>query len=378
MLPTVVLYESHAAWSEPEWSSESRKHLAGIASGLQHIPQSFAHSSQPTDLARISLWVTACSAALSVPGGVKDAHGDVLPAAVGGQKSASKYMSRIMAGLRSSITDDSMAKSLETLSILLKLWQKENRENALSIVRKCKLSWSSVLFRAAPTETIKGKRGKPENKVIRSPSKPSKSPWLAASERSALGDLLKDDWSFLDGYRESWQALGSQEQHKQFNKFVSNIKAKYTELKTLSDSIHAKLGKRKYWIERQCKADGYKPKPKKGESESFLMAAHFFSKDLSTTKLGVKKVFCPSTYLVDNKYANDKNWASLIGTTDEVLRLSSATTTQQQFGDTFRLWGIWADIFKPVFRKSEKVDEDAPQTDSFNMYTILAAEKPKK
>jgi hypothetical protein len=376
MLPRVVLYESTNGWSEPEWSAESRKHLAGIASGLQQVPQSFAHSSQPTDLARICLWINTCSSALSVPGGVKDAQGDVLPSTVGGQKSAAKYMSRIMAGLRSSITDDAMLKSIETLSMLLKLWQKENHAKALSIVRNCKLSWSSVLFRAAPTDTIKGKKGKPDQRVIRSPSKPSKSPWLTPAERSELGNLLKDDWSFLEGFRDSWALLSSQEQHKQFSSYIRQIKDKYSELKTISDSIHAKLGKRKYWIQRQCKIDNFKPKPKKGESDSFLLSAHFFSKDLSGTKMGIKKIFSPVTYLDNKKYGTDDAWASLVNTTSEVLRLSSATCTVSQFGPATPLWKIWSDIFKPVFKANETQNEDAPQLEDFNMYTVLEAKKP--
>jgi hypothetical protein len=304
---------------------------------------------------------------------VPDAQGDVLPATIGGQKSASKYMSRVFSGLRANITDESTNKAVETLSMLLKLWQKQNAQKALSIVRKCKISWSSVLFRAAPTETIKGKKNKPEQKVIRSPSKPSRSPWLSPAERAELGNILKDDWSFLEIFREKWTLLQPEEQHDQFINYIKQIKAKYSELKTLSDSIHAKLGKRKYWIERVCKADNFKAKPKKGESEAFLMSKHFFTKDLSTTAFGVKKIFSPLTFLTQDKWMSVELWGNLTHLKDgeDILRLSSADFSSERAGPAYGLWRIWADTFRPVIRRDSRIEEEAPQLETFNIFSKL-------
>jgi len=374
-IPTCVIHESSAGWSEPEWSAESRRHLGGLLSGIQRKPDSFAHTSAPADLARISLWITTCAAALSQPGGVTDAQGDVLPSSVGGQKSASKYMSRVMASLRAGITDEKCVKAIETLSILLKLWQKAHYSDALSIVRKCKLPWSSVLFRAAPTETIKGKKNRPDQTVIRSPPKPSRSPWLASAERAELGNLYKDDWSFLEDFRSRWNKLEALQQHRQFNTFIRDIKAKYEELNSISNSVHAKLGKRKYWIERICKQDGYKPKVKKGESESFLLAAHFFKKDLSKLDIRVKKIFSPLQYLDNTKYPVKSTWGQLLdGAEDSDFTIQASAFSLDEEGECFRLWQIWAEIFVPTITNSVKRVDDPPLIDTYNPFSVLPQE----
>jgi len=370
-VPTCVLHQSSAGWSEPEWSSESRRHLAGLLSGLESVPQSFAHTSSPADLARISLWITACASALSVPGGVGDTQGDVLPSSVGGQKSASKYMLKVISGLRSNITDESCLKAVDTLSVLIKLWQKSKRVEALSIAKKCKLSWSAILFRAAPTEVIKGKKRQPDQTVIRPPVKPSRSPWLSPSERSELGNLLKDDWSFLEAFRSRFIALSPEQQHRQFNKYISDIKSGFEKLNALSSSIHAKLGKRKYWIERVCRTDGYKPKPKKGESESFLLSAHFFKKNLSTLDLRVKKAFAPVQYLPEERFRSESVWSNILASSDTV-RLSAVDFTLEEDGIAYRLWQIWADMTLPRIEAQIDRIEDPPQSDDFNPFLVLA------
>jgi hypothetical protein len=376
-IPNCVIHECSAGWAEPEWSAESRKHLGGLLMALQVCPESFAHTSHPSDLARISLWINTCSAALSRPGGVTDAHGDVLPDSVGGSKSASKYLSKVIAGLRSNVTDDSMTKSIETLSMLLKLWQKENYEKSLTIVRKCKLKWSTVLFRAAPTQVIKGKRNKPDQTVIRSPPKPSRSPWLSGSERSELGNIFKDKWSFIDGFRDRFVALTPEQQHRQFNSFIRDIKREYEKLLAISNSVHAKLGRRKYWIERVCKADKYEPKVKKGESESFLLAAHFFKKDLTKLNQPVKKAFAPVCYLDEDPYSTKTTWGKLYDQTneEESFRCSAADFDSED-GTAWKLWQIWADMFLPVFVAGTVSNEDAPCIDSYNPFQVLPAETP--
>jgi hypothetical protein len=375
IIPTCVIHESGAGWSEPEWTPESRKHLGGLILAIQAVPESFSHSSSPSDLARISLWITACSAALSRPGGVADAHGDILPSAVGGQKSASKYMLKVISGLRSNVSDDSCLKAIDTLSTLLKLWQKNSAANALSIVRKCKLPWSAVLFKAAPTEVIKGKKRQPDQRVVRSPPKPSRSPWLSSAERSELGNLFKDQWSFVETFRTSFVALEAEQQHRQFNSYVSRIKAKYEELNAISNSVHAKLGKRKYWIERVCKEDKYTPKIKKGESESFLLASHFFKRQLAGLNNPVKKVFSPLTYLDEESYRSVTIWSELITFSDDSYEVSASDFSTDD-GDAYRLWQTWADLFKPVFTQKTRKVEDPPLLDSYNYYEQLAGSAP--
>jgi hypothetical protein len=370
-IPTCVLHQGNTSWSEPEWTSESRAHLSGMISGLYRIPESFAHSSSPSELARVSMWITACSAALSRPGGVADAHGDVLPASVAAGKSASKYMTKVISGLRSNVTDELITKAIDTLGLLLKMWQRSQAEQALAVLRKCKIGWSTLLFRAAPTTTIKGKRNKPDQVVVRSPPKPSKSPWLSKAERSELGNLFKDDWSHIDKIRQRWVALDSEQQHRQFNTFVREIKTHYESLNNLSNSVHAKLGKRKHWIERICDEDKFKPKVKKDESPSFALSDHFFSKKLTDVDNSIKKLFSPLTYLPD-KYNPLDSWNSILpDEEDEVRRITSADFNLEEDSEAFKLWQIWADIFLPVFRSTSVVVEEPQPSIDRNIFTRL-------
>jgi hypothetical protein len=369
-IPTCVIHQGTAGWSEPEWSTESRAHLAGLVSGLHRVPDSFSHTTSPTDLARVSMWVTACSAALSVPGGVADAHGDVLPSVLAGGKSASKYMTKVISGLRSNVTDESIVKAIDTLGLLLKMWQRARAETALGIVRKCKIAWSTVLYRAAPTSIIKGKRGRPDQTVIRSPAKPSKSPWLSKSERSELGSLFRDDWSHLDTIREQWVALSAEQHHRQFNSFIKTIKAHYENLNNISNSVHAKLGKRKNWIEIICKEDNFKPKVKRDESPNFALAEHFFSKTLSNFDMKVKRIFAPVTYLPD-KYSPLEIWNGCFPDGKDPVRITSAEFSSNDDGPAFKLWQIWADMFLPIFTSNEPQVEEAPPTEDRNIFSKL-------
>jgi len=372
-IPTCVLHESAAGWAEPDWSAESRRHLGGLLMGLEAVHKSFSHTSSPADLARISLWVTACSAALSRPGGVSDAVGDVLPPSIGGRKSASKYMAKVISGLRSNILDDTCLKAIDALVMLIKVWQRASYDQALTVVRKNRINWSAVLFRAAPTEIIKGKRGKPDQTITRSPPKPSRSPWLSTGERSELGTLFKDEWSFLEGYRTRWVALSPEQQHRQFNTFIREIKSRYERLNSLSNMLHARLGKRKIWIEKVCRADGFRPKPKKDEAESFLLSAYFFKKDLTKLDIRVKKVFAPVSYLDEEPFKTQTTWANTLPSeSDDTFRVTAADFDSED-GECYKLWQIWADMFLPVFPARTARIEDPPLSSDFNIFSILAS-----
>jgi hypothetical protein len=317
------------------------------------------------------MWITACSAALSRPGGVADAHGEVLPSSVGGGKSASKYMTKIIAGLRSNVTDENIVKAIDTLGLLIKMWQRSKARESLEVIRKCKIAWSTVLYRAAPTATIKGKKGRPDQTVIRSPPKPSKSPWLSKAERSELGNIYKTAWSNLDSIRDRWIVLSSEQQHRQFQTFIREIKNHYEGLNNISNSVHAKLGKRKNWIEIVCKEDNFKPKVKRDESPNFALAEHFFNKDLTHFDLRVKKVFSPVTYLPEdfNALASWNNCFPSEG--DGNNRITSADFSLDDDGPAFRLWQIWADMFLPVFTSNVQQVEEAPPTADRNIFSRL-------
>jgi len=375
ILPTVVLQQTDSAWNEPEWSPESRRHLAGMITGIRSIPDSFSHTTSPTDLVRISMWLTAASSALSVPGGVADAQGVVLPSSVGGAKSASKYMLRVFQGLRASITDEKMVDSLTTLSSLLKLWQKEKHKDALSIVRKCKIAWSAVLFKGATTAVIKGKRGKPDQTVLRSPPKPSRSPWLSSVERTGIGELFKSQWSGLDEIRKRWNALIAEQQHRQYNTFIREIQKLYEDMHRISSSVHAKLGKRKHWIDTVCKKDGFAPKAKKSEAQSFLLSAHFFKKEnLHTLHPSVQKVFSPAVYLEGIIQGQDAIYKDLYPSEPGgVYRWTKGDFNEHDHSEAFRMWGIWADTFKPVFRHNVPVVQEAKPDQHKNPFLVPGA-----
>jgi hypothetical protein len=188
-----------------------------------------------------------------------------------------------------------------------------------------------------------------------------------------LGEVFKPLWSGLDTLRIQWAALSPEQQHRQFNSFVKSIQDHYSELHRVSSGIHAKLGKRKHWIESVCKTDGYNPKVKKDESQSFLLAAHFFKKDLSKCHQGIKKVFAPSTYLAGIDQQADKNWADLHPDGEDVVRWSASDFSRDNTGEYFRLWQTWAELFKPVFRKSDAVVVEPQPTATLNIFSTLDA-----
>jgi hypothetical protein len=253
------------------------------------------------------------------------------------------------------------------------MWQRTQAEQALGVIRKCKIAWSILLFRAAPTTTIKGKKNKPDQTVVRSPPKPSKSPWLSKPERSELGNLFKDDWSHTDEIRDRWVKLDAEQQHRQFNTYMKDIKSHYERLNNISNSVHAKLGKRKHWIERVCDEDKFKPKVKKDESPSFALADHFFSKKLVGTDFSVKKLFSPVTYLPE-EYEPLQIWNEQIPESGSV-RITSGDFSSED-GKAYKLWQIWADMFLPIFKEtSTVVDEPQPTVDRNIFMTLFGLTK---
>jgi hypothetical protein len=213
-------------------------------------------------------------------------------------------------------------------------------------------------------------RNKPDQTVVRSPPKPSRSPWLSAAERSELGSIFKEKWSFLEDYRKRWTALIAEQQHRQFGTFIRDIKREYEKLNAISNSVHAKLGKRKYWIERVCAEDGYKPKAKKNESESFLLSAHFFKKDLTKLDMRIKKVFSPVTFMDEDTFMSDTIWSQLFSEEESYL-VTAGSFTEKDDGPAYRLWQIWADVYQPRFvAKVTKIDDPVLSKD-FNIFSQL-------
>jgi hypothetical protein len=333
----------------------------GMVSALHGSPESFNTSSSPVDLTRLALWTLSCNAALSVPGGVADAQGLVVPTEVGGAKSCTKYLDRVYGSLRAVSSEPMHQGAIATLQRLFKLWMKETREPALALVRKHRISWGAVLKSGSPQETKKVKGT--VIRQIKSPPKPSRSPFLSNVERQALSSLLASEWDRPTELREQWLALAASEQHDQFPRYVRELKEYYERISKLSSGMHAKLGHRKKWIHAACEEAGVAPKRKKDRSNEFVWASAFFKLDLQKINLSVALVFSPAHYL-ENKYdcitIQDNLW-------DEDRMITSVDCTREVCGDTVDLWKEWATRFLPNFSvdsdvvpRAETLQDDNP------------------
>lgn len=341
-IPTAVLHECTTGWVEPQWTSETQRQLMGFVSAIQGTPESFASSSSPVDLTRVAVWTTACNSALSVPGGVDTAVGSVLPTEVGGAKSANKYLVKAFGALRAVSSDPTHQAAIATLERVLKLWIKEQRSNSLDLIRKQKISWGTVLLTASPTET---KRVKGQSITqIKSPSKPSRSPFLSGKEKQVISSLLASEWNTPEAMRAHWVTLSSTEQHDQYKDFIKRLKGHYESINRLSTSIHAKLGHRKKWIHAACEQQGTAPSSKKDKSNEFVWTQNFYKLNLSPTNLSVALVFAPNHYLVTDKYDCD-NILNALWSKDKVIMPNDCT--EEICGVTVELWKEWALRFEP-------------------------------
>lgn len=156
------------------------------------------------------------------------------------------------------------------------------------------------------------------------------------------------------------------------NAVVKAVQDHYSNLHRISSSVHAKLGKRKHWIEASCKEDGYNPKVKKDESQSFLLAAHFFKKDLTLLNPRIVKTFSPAVYLRDISEEDSTTYESL-SPRDGTVRYNSIDFSECDYGEFYRLWRIWADMFKPRFTANAPPEVEANPSESVNIFNTLEA-----
>jgi hypothetical protein len=366
-LPTAVLIQGTEGWEEPQWTGESSRHLMGIVSAIQAPPDSFAMSSSPVDLARLAVWISACHSAISAPGGVEGTVDSVIPTEVGGAKSASKYLTKLFGALRAISSEKKHTQAIMTLERLLKLWYKEVREQSLALVRRNKISWGALVNKAAPTITKKIKGNMVTS--IKSPSKPSRSPYLSGKEKQALSSILKPEWELIDKFRETWNALPAEEQHKHYGGFIKEIKRHFEDLNRISTSVHSKLGHRKKWIHKICEDLGCAPTKKKDKSNEFVWTQNFFKNSLTGINISIALVFAPSHFLIDEKYDGQNIVGRLFNRRDR--QLTPADTTQTLCGATTALWVEWVTRFAPT--PSVPIGEipDAESISDENYYTAL-------
>jgi len=365
-IPTAVLRECTTGWVEPQWTAETQRQLMGFVSAIQGAPDSFASSSSPVDLTRVAVWTTACNSALSVPGGVETAVGSVLPSEVGGAKSANKYLTKAFGALRAVSSDATHQQAIATLERVLKLWIKEQRVPALALIRRQKISWGSVLLTAAPTETKKVK-GQSITQ-IKSPSKPSRSPFLSGKEKQVLSSLLATEWNIPEAMRDEWIRMSSQAQHDSYNDFIKRLKTHYETINRISTSIHAKLGHRKKWIHAACLEKGVAPTSKKDKANEFIWSQNFFKLNLVDFNLSVSLVFAPNHYLTMDKYDCDNILTNLWGLGGV---LDPRDCTPQRCGVTVELWKEWALRFQPDFSENRDEIPQAVTLDDPNPFSSL-------
>jgi hypothetical protein len=261
---------------------------------------------------------------------------------IGGAKSASKYLSKVFGSLRAISSESSHQEAIKTLERLLKLWYKSVQEEALALVRRNKISWGTVLLAGSPTETKKVKGNVVT--TVRSPAKPSRSPFLSGKERQELSSLLAPVWNAPEQFRIDWNKLPSEEQHNHYEDYLYALKKHYEDTNKISTAMHAKLGHRKKWIHAACEEKEAVPTKKKDKSNEFIWTSNFFKLDLTEVNLSIALVFAPSHYLVDSKYDCDTILARLFGR-NKVLE--SSEITDALCGVTTGLWREWVTRFAP-------------------------------
>jgi hypothetical protein len=304
---------------------------------------------------------------------VKDAHGSVLPTTVGGAKSSAKYLDRVFGSLRAISSERSAQTAIATLERLLRLWIKDQADKARDLVRSNKISWGTVLNAGAPTETIKKK--KEEFTRIKSPSKPSKSPFLSGKERTALSELLNPEWNWIDTCRIKWSVLSPQEQHNQYSSYVADVKRYYEKINKVSSTIHAKLGHRKRWIHSACTYAGVEPKNKKDKANQFTWSQNFFKLKTTDMLMSVALVFCPAHYLTDIGYDNT---ATLAWFWDLGRVANAADCTTDNCGPSRVLWEEWCERFAPNFSLKKERVPDALSISDDNPFRLLASTSSKE
>jgi hypothetical protein len=367
-VPTCILLEGSQGWEEPTWTAETSRQLMGFVSALQGAPTSFSSSSSPTDLTRSAVWITAANSALSRPGGAENAHGSVLPTEVGGAKSASKYLTKVFSSLRNVSSEPKIQMAIQTLERLLKLWIKDQHRDALDLVRRNRISWGTLLNAGSPTESkkVKGKIVK----QIKSPPKPSRSPFLSGKERQELSALYAPVWNTPEQMRENWNAMSSNDQHTNYNDYLRMLKQHYEDIAKISSSVHSKLGHRKKWIHRACEEQDAVPKNKKDKANEFKWADAFFKLNLKQINLPVALVFAPSHYLPD-KY-NVQDTLTELWSKGKVLLTTDAH--ENLCGVTVGLWKEWIQRFEPDLSETRSdvpealsLQDDNPFADLLNV-----------
>jgi hypothetical protein len=260
--------------------------------------------------------------------------------------------------------------AVATLERLLKLWIKCQRSRALDLVRKHKIAWGTVLLAGSPTKTTKVKGNTITQ--VKSPPKPSRSPFLSGKEAQALASLFAPVWNTPDQYRIEWNKLSAQEQHSSFKDYVGMLKRHYDNVNKISTTVHAKLGHRKKWIHAACLEKGVAPSKKKDKSNEFAWTQAFYKLDLTTTNIAVALDFSPAHYLQDDKYSTNDTLAKFFALgkvlTEDHIHANNA-------GVCYPLWTEWARRFEPDLSLKRSTIPQGNTLEDDNPFSVLDCEK---
>lgn len=309
--------------------------------------------------------------ALSQPGGVKDAVGSVVPGSISGGKGANRYLSNMFATLRGCITTEDESGALKTLETLIKMWARNQSEEALRLVRTQKIGWGDVLRKGAP---MTRKRDKGIDRwILTPPLKPSRTPWAPAGERSHLAQLCSPIWEKPEELRKTWLALEPEEQHVRYRDMVSRVREAYNEMSSISQAVHAKLGHRKRWIHSVCEEQAVAPSGKKNKSDPFKWSTAFFKLDLTKLNEQLKKVFNPAHYL-EQRYKADEVYTWLCGQdTSITIPWITCPETDEPIKHLFK---GWVERFQPNLKVSRTVSIPLQDVEVQNFFAELPDGEP--
>lgn len=346
--PNVAFTTTKADYHAPEYTTECRKMIAGLITGLHGPPKSFSVNTDPITIASTSLWAQACSIALSDPQAPKDAKAFVLPKLIGGD-SARKYLNKINLVIKA-CGNEGTSVPVTTMDALLKNWCRDQGKEALKLVRRQRISWSWVLNKGATWDIIK-KRGKPDQKRLKTPAKPNSSPWCSGTESKAIGEIYKDEWEIVPEISEKWKVMTAEEQHSSFDKTVKEVRTAFATMYTTSQSVNAKLGHRKRHVIAKLETDGIMPKRKEERSNNFLLGQKFFKTDLTGLHKSVKFEFFPLRSLAKDKEEESTVMAIAVKFAQQAPNYDLDSLNDKDPQERMTKW--WIEKFQPTADKTE-------------------------
>jgi hypothetical protein len=369
----------YSSWEEPNWDREARLYLTGVlASAHEEAPSSFAATSSPIDLTRVAVWAEACHMALAQKKSHEQVRATVLPTNIVGGQSATRYLSKVYAHLRSA-AGKGADPAVRTLERLLKLFCRRLHDTAIMIIRKQKIPWSDVLFKGASTEAYKVKQ-QVRTRVV-TPAKPSRSPWWHREEAAAISNLVNSYWQAPEKIRTEWVALKSEQQHSDYSKYVSRVREAYQEMKRVSELLFAQSGHRKRYILAALKKEQSNVSKKKRQQRSnFQLADAFWKLDLTGCYEPVKWAFSP-IQSIGRLYPDASDMVVTLNgkSIEQAEGVTKAWSESEniRWSDYAKITRFWIRVFKPNLDQVKNIPREkdfGPVLKDDNIFKPLSAD----